>query len=91
MIPQAGAILAMRGKMPANSAEPPSVRTIRNRKGILENGTFDDDMTKDWRRVFKTSKGEVINAARVPLNAPLRKATEAPSCPCLAKALLHDS
>lgn len=77
--------------MPENSADPPSVRMIRSRRGILENGRFDDDMMKDWRRVFKTSKGDVTRAAKMPLDAPLMKATEAPSCPCLAKALLHDS
>jgi len=36
MIPQAGAIFATRGTIPAKRAEGPSVRSIRNRRGIVE-------------------------------------------------------
>lgn len=45
-----------------------------------------DDMIRDCRLVFKTSNGDVISAAVVPLIAPLKKAKSAPRCPCLSNS-----
>jgi len=87
MIPQAGAIFAVRGRMPANKALMPSVRIICAQSGIV--AVVRDDIVPDirraWRRVFRTSKGEVNNDAVVPLIAPHAKATYAPFFPLLSK------
>jgi hypothetical protein len=92
IIPQAGAILTIRGNIPANKAEAPSVRTIRSRKGKLDDmWEPEDDITIACRLVLRTSKGEVISAAVVPLTAPLINATQAPSRPRWAKAFFQDS
>jgi hypothetical protein len=89
MIPHAGAIFAVRGKIPANKADIPSVRTI-----FANNGKVPVDariepavelMTNACRLVLSTSNGEVINAALVPLTAPLIKANHAPLLPRCSK------
>lgn len=93
MIPQAGAILAMRGIIPAKNADGPSVRKIRRRRGKVLEETFwvDWDIMRACRRVLSTSNGEVISAAEVPLIAPLMKATHAPSWPLFLKVFFHVS
>lgn len=86
IIPHAGAILAIRGKMPAYNAEAPSLRITRIRRGrVFEMWVFDADMRRACRRVFSTSNGDVNRAAEIPLIAPLTKATHVPSWPRLAK------
>jgi len=86
IIPHAGAILAIRGKMPANNADGPSLRITRIRRGrVPEMWAFDADMRRACRRVFSTSNGDVNRAAEIPLIAPLTKATDVPSWPRLAK------
>jgi len=81
MIPQAGAILAMRGMIPAKNADGPSVLKIRKRIGKVlgEMLWVDEDIIRACCRVLRTSNGDVISAAEVPLIAPLTKATHAPS------------
>ena len=92
MIPQAGAILATRGVIPANNAEEPSVRMICRRRGhVLETWWFAAVITRACRRVLRTSKGDVISAAEVPLMAPLIKATQVPSWPYLENVRFHVS
>jgi hypothetical protein len=92
MIPQAGAIFAVRGNIPANNAPTPSIRITRNSRGILLIVfVAGSDMTKLCLRVFKTSNGDVIIAAVVPLTAPLMNATQVPDRPRLAKALFPPS
>jgi len=85
MIPQAGAIFAVRGKIPANSADAPSVLTILANSGKLavefRTEAAVELMTNACRLVLSTSKGDVINAALVPLTAPLTNATHAPRLP----------
>lgn len=87
MIPQAGAILAVRGSMPVNKALMPSVRIICTHSGIV--AVVRDDIVPDirraCRRVFRTSKGEVNNDAVVPLITPHAKAILAPFFPWLSK------
>lgn len=92
-MPQAGAILAMRGMIPAKNADGPSVLKIRRRrrKVLGEPLSVDEDMMRACRRVLSTSNGDVISAAEVPLIAPLMKAIHAPSWPRFAKALFHFS
>ena len=92
MIPQAGAILAIRGKFPAKSAETPSLRTTFNKRGMVpETRLFDDDINSACRRVLSTSNGEVIKAASIPLEAPLTNATQVPEWPRRRKDFLMDS
>jgi hypothetical protein len=85
IIPQAGAIFAVRGKIPANNADIPSVRTICASSGKLAVEVCIEAavevITNACRLVLSTSKGDVINAALVPLTAPLRNATHAPPIP----------
>jgi hypothetical protein len=85
MIPQAGAIFAVRGKIPANNADVPSVRTIFASNGKLavevRIEAAVEVITRACLLVLSTSKGDVINAALVPLTAPLMNATHAPLFP----------
>jgi len=93
MMPQAGAILAVRGRTPANKALVPSVRIIRKHRGIVAvppEGSV-PDISNACRLVFKTSKGDVRRDAVVPLMAPLANATFAPVFPCDSKCRLQAS
>jgi hypothetical protein len=85
MIPQAGAIFAVLGSIPANNADTPSVRTIFANSGKLavevRTEAAVEVITRACRLVLSTSKGDVINAAVVPLTAPLINATHAPLLP----------
>jgi hypothetical protein len=90
--PQAGAILMMRGVMPAYKAAGPSVLTTCNRRGIvLGMAAFVGDMRRAWRRVLSTSNGDVSSAADVPLIAPLKKVTGTPSYPLRIRFLFQAS
>ena len=90
MIPHAGAIFAILGPIPANSAFEPSVRTMCASKG--KGAVFAAvDMRNACLRVFKTSKGEVIKAAVVPLIEPLINETHALDLPRSEKACFKDS
>jgi hypothetical protein len=83
MIPQAGAILAVRGSIPAYKALMPSVCTIRQQSGIVAvvlEGTV-PAINNACRLVFRTSKGDVITDAVIPLMAPLAKVTYPPVLP----------
>lgn len=92
IMPQAGAIFAIRGMVPAKRAEAPSVRIMPSRKGI-EEVTWPEEgaIIRAWRRVLRTSKGEVMRAAEVPLTAPQIKATHAPSRPRRLNSLFQAS
>ena len=84
IMPQAGAIFAIRGTTPAYKAEKPSLRTISFKTCRLAVAPDSDppmapDISNACRRVFKTSNGDVRRAAAVPLRAPLTKATPAPA------------
>lgn len=83
MMPQAGAILAVRGNIPANKALVPSVRSIRKQSGMVavSLGESVPDISNACRLVFRTSKGDVMRDAVVPLMAPLANATYAPDWP----------
>lgn len=95
MIPQAGAILAIRGNKPANKAEGPSVLMIWRTSGIVLVAALIDAgvelITDACLLVFKTSKGDVTNAALVPLTAPHMNAINAPLCPRRWKKLFQPS
>lgn len=80
MIPQAGAILAVRGHTPANNAAMPSVRTMRKQSDIVPlawEGIV-PAMSNACLLVLRTSKGDVSREAVVPLMAPQANATYAP-------------
>jgi hypothetical protein len=95
MIPQAGAIFAIRGPIPANKADAPSVLMILASSGKLAAEVRAEItvglMSNACRLVLSTSKGDVINAAVVPLTAPLINATHAPRLPCLSKTFFQPS
>lgn len=91
MIPQAGAIFAIRGVIPTKRADTPSARMMCHTsdtdavdRGLLVVA----DINNAWRRVLRTSKGYVTSAAVVPLTAPLTKATHAPRRPRRSNAPL---
>jgi hypothetical protein len=90
IIPHAGAILAMRGNIPANRVAGPSVRNIRSNSVVVDViFAVDGDMRRAWRLVLRTSNGDVARAAVVPLMEPLMKATHAPENPCWRNIFLQ--
>ena len=92
MRPHAGAILTIRGVMPAYSAAGPSVLiTCKSRGIVLGMGALVGDRRRACRRVLRTSNGDVSRAADVPLMAPLKKETQTPLYPLLEKFLFHAS
>ena len=91
-MPQAGAILAIRGLRPAKRADGPSVRMILKRSAsVPEARPAAPDMSRACLRVLATSKGDVRRAAEVPEIAPQMKAIQAPSYPRRAKLFFQAS
>lgn len=93
IIPQAGAILAIRGSKPANKADGPSFLMIFRMSGIVCDAAFIEAgvefITDACLLVLSTSKGEVTSAALIPLVAPHINAIHAPLCPRRWKKLFQ--
>ena len=92
IIPHAGAILAILGTVPAKSVRAPSVRII-----CMSNSAFDillgcvTAMMRACRLVLRTSSGDVMRAAVVPLSDPHKNGIHWPVIPDDANLLFEYS